>query len=633
MSPRTSSPLLLSNQVRSPFLLPISLLSSSSYDILLTSTRHIQLVRYYSRKPSASRKGAKLAGSVGVTDESQVAEKLNVVDKSNEAQDTLEILVDGSVEAKENSVTSGEASGSQSTSIAVESSSSASSLESPQKELSDEVKSESSSLEEEAKGNAEVSAPPASSASTTNGAPQKQRQRLRVSTKPNSSTSKEGEEAGDVLGEETRPIVGLDRLFEVDAPIPPTSLLLVTPNIHSLLNIPTHLSIDMATADHIAHLKSLAKNQSGIALIYSHQIATPSSASGTGIPSQPASYFGMLCSITSVAKHKTLPRCELTLLPLHRIRTKPGFIPKSFAVGDIEKWGYDPIDPADVDDLIVAAFPLLPTPITRPVRPSRANPMVLEMMLHRICASILEGVGRHDPAGVRQVLERAFVERNFHVKFEAIQRALGITTVSHELSHSIEDMTEKRKLLGVEQQMEKLVRQQLADPNHDPEMKLSMQIAALPERLKPAANKEFDYMKSLDPSGQEHGVISTYLDWLVNFPWEKTTEDRFDMAEAKRILDRSHHGLDDVKVKILQLMANASRTGRMSAKPLLFVGPPRTCSGASSTFIISSFVTSKVNCFGSYGTSGAANNAASWLSLLTARTANCRMMRCICLRI
>ena len=489
---------------------------------------------------------------------------------------------------------------------------------------------------------ASPSSPSSSSSSSQNSVPipataaaqQKQRQRVRVATRTSSippppppplkdGASADSQQQNSKPDEDARDPMSLHRLFEPDTPLPPNALMLVTPNIHSLLSIPTHLSIDLVTADHVNRLKSLAKTNTGIALIYSHQLSIPPSSSSSPSPSvvtTPSSasippsdstqststtaasnsevlplphppqsqqqqqnngnlgnaYFGMLCGVSSVSKHKTLPRCELALIPLHRIKVKPGFVPKSFATGDIEKWGYDPLDAPDMDDLVVAAMPLMPTPINRPLRPLRTTPMLLEMMLHRICANTLEGIGRHDPSGVRHVIERAFVERNLLAKFEAVQQALGMTTVSHELSHSIEDMQEKRKLQGLEQQMEKLLRQQLADPANDPELKLAMQIAELPERLRPMAQKEFDYMKTLDPSGSEHGVVSSYLDWIVHIPWNKTTTDRFDMDEAKRILDRSHHGLEDVKLKILQLMANASRTGKMSAKPLLFVGPPGT---------------------------------------------------------
>lgn len=609
MSLRPSGLFVPSKQVRSRSHSSLCLLNFIFYSHMLTLPSSVQLVRSYSRKPSPTRNSDKLGTDLGVSEESQSGENENVLDTSNAERDLKTGSPDGPEEANGNSSAT-QSQASQVSSSGVDSSSTTSSGVLSGNEVTEPVLAPNASLGEASKdaANSTPSAASTASNSTATATQQRPRQRVRVATRTTVPSSKDTErEEASKPEEDLRAGLGVPRLLEPDHPLPPNALMLVTPNVHSLLNIPTHLSIDLATAEHISRLKALAKNQTGVALIYSHLIPLPKSSlagnstaqtedtSASSISSEPAqdatataastaegaipqngAYFGMLCSISSVSKHKTLARCELTLLPLHRIKVKPGLLPKSFSTGDIEKWSYEPIDAPDIDDLVVAAMPLMPTPITRPLRPFRTNTMVLEMMLHRICATILEGIGRHDPAGVRQVIERAFVERNFYLKFETIQRALGMTAVAHELSHSIEEVQEKRKLHGLEQQMEKLVRQQLADPNTDPELKLANQIAELPERVRPMAKKEFEYMKTLDPSGQEHGVVSSYLDWLVHIPWNKGTTDRFDMAEAKRILDQSHHGLDDVKIKILQLMANASRTGKMSAKPLLFVGPPGT---------------------------------------------------------
>jgi endopeptidase La len=410
---------------------------------------------------------------------------------------------------------------------------------------------------------------PASGSEPEPTATNKTRQRLKVATRLSSTASK------DNLSEQqvergVRTAVSMLRLLDPKCPPPASSVMLITPNIHSLLSVPSHLSIDALNGEHISQLRSLTRAGLGIVLVYGQ--ALPTVIDGV----TQYGYFGMYCNINAITKHSTAPRCELTLCPLRRVKLKDGLVPKSFSIGDFQEWTYLPMEGPDMDDILVSALPLLPNPSHIPLRPTGMNHILVEMTLHRIAAQTLETLGRHDPSGVRHLIEQAFVERSLHIKLELLQKAVGMTTISHELTHSIEDLQERRKLQGVEQQMEKMIRQQLSDPEQDPELKLAAQIAQLPEHLRTIAQKEFDYMKSLDPSGQDHGVVSTYLDWFLNMPWTTTTKDRFDMAEAKSILDKSHHGLEDVKLKILQLMANASRTGKMSAKPLLFVGPPGT---------------------------------------------------------
>lgn len=439
-----------------------------------------------------------------------------------------------------------------------------------------ELANETSKVPEQVHGEAEAVenvAPPNSAPSEVqvpSGAASRAKQRLMVMSKGTSVGRREAASDAKADGD-AKNSSGAAKPFDPEFQVPNSAMMLITPNLHSLLAFPSHFSIDPATPERLAQLRNLAKSNTGIALIYTHSIAYQETPDV-----QSRAYFGMYCAVSAVTKHKTLQRGELTLVPLRRIKVPADVTPRSFAVGAIEEWPSFPMAPADVDDIIVAAMPLLPNPIVLPFKPIASNPLVAQMTLHRIMAHILDSISRHDPFGVLQLMQQAFVERSLDLKLEDIQRALGMTTISHELTHSIDEINERRKWQSLEQQMEKLIRHQLADPKKDPELKLAQQIAELPEHLRAMAHKEFEHMKSLEPSGSEHGVVASYLDWLVNIPWNKRTEDRFDMAEAKEILDRSHHGLEDVKVKILQLMANASRTGKISAKPLLFVGPPGT---------------------------------------------------------
>jgi len=410
----------------------------------------------------------------------------------------------------------------------------------------------------------------ATSAESTETLASKPKQRLpvlsRISAFGNGRTTSEARQEGDEKGKSLA-----QRFLSFGQSIPTNTYLLITPNMNSMLSVPAQLTIDPVSYAHVSKLTTLAKTNSGISLIYSYPIPYVDENG-----EQKYGYFGMYCAVTAFTKHKTLPRCELTLFPIYRIKVKDGSTPKSFSKGDIELWNSVPMDPADVDDIIVATLPYLSAPVSTLYQPHSSDPLLAEMTLHSALSNILDNVGRHDPSNVRQLVEKAFIEKRLDAKLDLVQRAAGLTTITYELSQSIEDQNDKRKLLGVEQQMEKMLRQHLADPKVDPELKLATQVSQLPEKIRPNAQKELDHLKTLDTGGSEYAVLSSYLDWLVHIPWNQRTTDHFDMKEAKNIMDRSHYGLDDVKIKILQLMANASRTGKMSAKPLLFVGPPGT---------------------------------------------------------
>ena len=356
----------------------------------------------------------------------------------------------------------------------------------------------------------------------------------------------------------------------------------MTNQLRSLLSVPSHVTLDMVSPAQLELFASHGVKQEGVVLLYSRPLpltSLPSKTNATGL-------FGMYCHVATIAHSKPQNRLELTLIPHARVRLdEPNTDPQQFSVLHYTPWTYNEVDQADLNDIVMAAMPLLPSPpAISALGPQSVDPMIAELILHRLGVVALEKVGKHDIAGVQHLIDMAFVEKDMHYKLDLITAAYGRINISHELTATIEESNNARRLMGIEQQMEKMARQQLitADPKspaaeNDPDWKLAGQIDALTNaEVKEKALKEFQYLKHMDPSGTEYSTLATYLDWLVNMPWDKRTVDRFDMKEAQEILDRSHFGLDDVKVKIMQLMANASRTGKIAAKPLLFVGPPGT---------------------------------------------------------
>ncbi len=79
------------------------------------------------------------------------------------------------------------------------------------------------------------------------------------------------------------------------------------------------------------------------------------------------------------------------------------------------------------------------------------------------------------------------------------------------------------------------------------------------EEARREAERELDRLARLPTQAAEYGVIRTYLDWMVSLPWQKTTQDNLDIAHARRVLDEDHHGLSDVKERILEFLAVRKR--------------------------------------------------------------------------
>ena len=87
------------------------------------------------------------------------------------------------------------------------------------------------------------------------------------------------------------------------------------------------------------------------------------------------------------------------------------------------------------------------------------------------------------------------------------------------------------------------------------EFRKKIEEAKLPEEADKMARRELDRLSRLPTAAAEYGVIRTYLEWLVNLPWSKFTEDNLQIQNARDVLDQDHYGLDDVKERILEYLA------------------------------------------------------------------------------
>ncbi len=121
------------------------------------------------------------------------------------------------------------------------------------------------------------------------------------------------------------------------------------------------------------------------------------------------------------------------------------------------------------------------------------------------------------------------------------------------------------------------------------ELHKKIEEAKMSEEAEKQALQELERMSRLPTAASEYGVIRTYLDWLTSLPWSKTTEDNLELAHARKVLNKDHYGLEDVKDRILEFLAvrslGLSRKGTFKKSSdrirqdregviLCFVGPP-----------------------------------------------------------
>ena len=97
---------------------------------------------------------------------------------------------------------------------------------------------------------------------------------------------------------------------------------------------------------------------------------------------------------------------------------------------------------------------------------------------------------------------------------------------------------------------------------------------ALPEDTRKAFDRELSRLEKLPPAAAEYGVIRSYVEWILDLPWDKTTEDDLDLRRARRILDEDHFDLEKVKERIVEHLAVSKLKNDVSGPILCFVGPP-----------------------------------------------------------
>ncbi|GAB6184324.1 endopeptidase La [Thermodesulfovibrio hydrogeniphilus] len=106
------------------------------------------------------------------------------------------------------------------------------------------------------------------------------------------------------------------------------------------------------------------------------------------------------------------------------------------------------------------------------------------------------------------------------------------------------------------------------------EFRKKIEDAKMPEKVKQEAEKQLKRLERMHPEAAEAAVVRTYLEWLTELPWSRSTKDRLDIKAAKEILDKDHYDLEKIKERILEYLSVRKLKKRMKGPILCFIGPP-----------------------------------------------------------
>ncbi len=106
------------------------------------------------------------------------------------------------------------------------------------------------------------------------------------------------------------------------------------------------------------------------------------------------------------------------------------------------------------------------------------------------------------------------------------------------------------------------------------EYRAKIKKARMPEKVKEEAGKQLKRLEQMHPESAESSVVRTYLDWLVELPWSKSSRGEINIPRAKEVLDKDHYGLTKIKDRILEYLSVKKLNPKMKGPILCFVGPP-----------------------------------------------------------
>jgi len=194
-----------------------------------------------------------------------------------------------------------------------------------------------------------------------------------------------------------------------------------------------------------------------------------------------------------------------------------------------------------------------------------------------------------------RVLETLDVEERLTLLIEWTRSILADASLKEQIRNEVNEGMEKAQRDFLLRQQMEAIKKQLGEGGDEVASSYRQRIAdaGMPDAVRAEVERELDRLERTSEQNPEHGWIRTYLDWMLDIPWNVRSDDNFDLATARRILDEDHTGLEDVKDRIIEFLAVRKLRherglgvlgGRGSGAIVTLVGPPgvgKTSLGAS----------------------------------------------------
>ena len=194
-------------------------------------------------------------------------------------------------------------------------------------------------------------------------------------------------------------------------------------------------------------------------------------------------------------------------------------------------------------------------------------------------ADFAAAVSAGEVSELQDVLETMDVESRLTKALVVLKKELMNAQLQNKISKDVENKIQKRQREYWLMEQMKGIRRELGIESDGKDkliekFKEKAEKLAMPDAVKKVFDEELNKLGHLESAASEFNVTRNYLDWLTQIPWGQRSAENFGIKNAMSVLDEDHHGLQDVKDRILEFIAVGKLRGTVEGKILCFVGPP-----------------------------------------------------------
>ncbi len=180
---------------------------------------------------------------------------------------------------------------------------------------------------------------------------------------------------------------------------------------------------------------------------------------------------------------------------------------------------------------------------------------------------------------LQEVLERIDLQGRLELVVKLLHREVEIAAAQMEIREHVEKEIQGHQREAVLRQQLKYIQKELGISKDDKtaeadEFRERLSHLQLPEKAAKRIDEELSKLQMLEIGSPEYGVTRNYLDWLTGLPWGVVSQDNRDLSAAKRLLNKHHEGLDDIKERIVEFLALGIMKEDAAGSIICFVGPP-----------------------------------------------------------